>query len=122
MDVFSLFATTNYTFLQLESGAGGNKVVQETIANGVVKLRDGMTQVDNVESEDSDASVHIRPTEAFLATVGNNTVGHGIRIDGVDYRITAQVDGMDFDLGVLNFYRVILKRERLWVASDLPLV
>lgn len=126
MDVFTLFTTDNYTFLQLDSGSGGNKIVKETEANGVVKLRDGMVQVDNVETKDSDASVHIRPAESFIAEVAGNLVGHGLRItkNGLtdDYRIIRQVEGFDFDKGVLEFIRVDLKRESIWQEpSALPL-
>lgn len=127
MDVFTLFTTDNYTFLQLDSGSGGNKIVKETLANGVVKLRDGMVQVDNVETKDSDASVHIRPSESFLADVGSQLVGHGMRIskngETDDYRIIRQVEGFDFDNGTLDFIRVDLKREKIWEnpESSLPL-
>lgn len=127
MDVFNLFTTDNYTFLQLESGSGGNRIVKETIANGVVKLRDGMAQVDNVETKNSDASVHIRPGETFLSEVNNNLVGHGVRItkngQTDDYRIIRAVEGFDFDAGKLDFIRVDLKREAIWhdQPSELPL-
>lgn len=127
MDVFALFTTNDYTFLQLESGSGGNRVIAESEANGIVKLRDDMTQVDNVENPDSNASVHVRPTESFITEVGGNLVGHGIRITKDnhledDYRIIGQVEGFDFDTGELEFYRVDLKRESLWQEpSDLPL-
>lgn len=126
MDVFTLFTTDNYTFLQLDSGSGGNKIVKETEANGVVKLRDGMVQVDNVETKNSDASVHVRPSDAFIAEVGGNLVGHGMRItkNGLtdEYRIIRQVEGFDFDTDTLEFIRVDLKREKLWQEpSALPL-
>lgn len=127
MDVFSAFTTDNYTFLQLDSGAGGNKIVKETTANGVVKLRDGMAQVDNVETKNSDASVHIRPGETFLAEVNNSLVGHGIRLtkngETYDCRIIRAVEGFDFDNGTLEFIRVDLKREAIWqeTPSALPL-
>lgn len=127
MDVFTLFTTDNYTFLQLESGSGGNRIVKETTANGVVKLRDGMVQVDNVETKDSDASVHIRPSESFLSEVDGQLVGHGLRLSKNgqtdDYRIIRQVEGFDFDKNILEFIRVDLKREAIWhdQPSGLPL-
>lgn len=126
MDVFQLFATTDYTFLQLESKTGGNTVVAEFPANGVVKLRDGMTQADNVEAFESTSTVHVRPTEAFLAVVGGNMVGHGIRVlkdnhEAAEYRIEGQVEGYDYDRGQLGFYKVTLKRESIWDESALPL-
>jgi hypothetical protein len=126
MDAFTIFATTDYTFLQLESKTGGNTVVAEFPGNGVVKLRDGMTQVDNVEAFESTSTVHIRPTESFLSVVGGNMVGHGIRVEKDNhelavYRIEGQVEGYDFELGQLAFYKVTLKRESIWEESDLPL-
>lgn len=125
MAIFDLFTTTNYTFLQLSSGSGGNKVDAEYEANGIVKLRDGMTQVDNMEAYDSTSTIHVRPSESFVATVGGNLVGHGVRVlkdnhDEATYRIIGQVEGYDYDLGSLEFYKVTLKRESLW-QSDLPL-
>lgn len=132
MEPFAIFDTTNYTFLQLESKAGGNVIVQEFSANGIVKLRDGFTQADNIETYGEDtvnalSTVHIRPTESFIATLGGNLIGHGIRVaqDGsapLEYRIIGQVIGRDYDLGIKTFYRVTLKRENLWQdESDLPL-
>lgn len=124
--VFDLFETTDCIFLQLDSGLGGNKPVAEFPGNGIVKLRDGMVQVDNVESFESSSTVHIRPTEAFIEEVGGNLVGHGIRVtkdnhETEDYRITGQVEGKDFHTESLEFYKVTLKRESLWDESDLPL-
>lgn len=127
MDVFTLFATTDYTFLELDSKSGGNVIVNEFPASGIVKLRDGMVQVDNMEAYESTSSVHVRPTESFISSLGGNLVGHGVRVtkdnhEPEEYRIEGQVEGYDFDLGSLEFYRVTLKRERIspW-PSDLPL-
>lgn len=122
MDLWNLFTTTSYTFLKLESGSGGNKVVGETAATGVLKHRDGMQQGSNSEAFTSQSTLHIRPTEAFIAEVGGHQalVGHGIRAEGTDYRIEGVTQGKDFDTGQVEFYRATLKRESLW-ASELPL-
>lgn len=119
--MFDLFDTSPYTFLLLESGSGGNKILEEVEATGIVKLRDGMVQVDNMEAFDSTSSVHIRPDETFISSLSGNLVGHGIRVNGVDYRIEGQTVGKDFDSGQIEFYRVTLKRESIWEPSDLPL-
>lgn len=124
--MFDLFTTTDYTFLKLDSRAGGNTVIAEYSANGTVKLRDGMLQADNVEAYGSTSTVHVRPSEPFLADIDNNMVGHGIRVtkDGKEclYRIEGQVEGYDFDLGQLEFYKVTLKKEEIAPSpSDLPL-
>jgi len=126
MDVFNLFTTTDYELLQLESGAGGNAIVQEWTANGVVKLRDGMVQSDNMETFESGSTLHVRPTEAFIAVLGGNLVGNGVRVakdnhTTTEYRIIGQTEGYDFDTGELAFYKVTLKRESVWETSDLPL-
>lgn len=128
MDPFDLFATTDYTFLKLDSKASGNTIAEEYPANGIVKLRDGMVQEDNVESYESTSTIHIRPSETFLDDIGGNLVGHGVRVvkdnhESATYRIDGQVEGYDFDSGDLSFYRVNLKRERIspW-PSELPLV
>jgi hypothetical protein len=120
MDLFSLFTATSYTFLELSQGTGGNSVVKETAATGVIKYRDGMVQTANTESVQSDATIHIRPDEPFISEVGGQLIGHGIRADGEDYRIVGATTGQDYDLGVTQFYRCTLKKESLWVSA-LPL-
>ena len=126
MDVFNLFTTTDYELLQLESGDGGNAIIQEWTANGVVKLRDGMVQSDNMETFESGSTLHVRPTEPFIAVLGGNLVGNGVRVakdnhTTTEYRIIGQTEGYDFDTGELAFYKVTLKRESVWETSDLPL-
>jgi len=125
--MFDLFANASYMFLQLGTNFEGNYIVNEFTADGIVKLRDGMVQVDNMEAYDSTSTIHIRPSEPFVETLGGNMVGHGIRAtnsagEPVEYRITGQVEGMDFDTGNIEFYRVTLKKESisLW-PSSLPL-
>jgi hypothetical protein len=125
MEIFSLFSTTSFDFLQLASGSGGNEIIEEWTTDGIVKLRDGMLQTDNIEQREATVTVHIRPDEPFIATLGGNLVGHGIRLakdnyESAVYRIESQVEGYDFDLGSLEFYKVTLKPESIW-ESDLPL-
>lgn len=123
MDVFTAFQTVNYSFLLLKSGTvRGNVAVQEFAATGVLKTRDGMNQNGNQEAITSDATMHIRPTEAFIAAVGGNMIGHGIKAaeNGHEqtYRIVGQRGGMNFDSGELEFYLVTLKREALAVDEE----
>jgi hypothetical protein len=124
MALFELFTTTDYTFLELEQGAGGNKIVSETDTEGIVKLRDGMVQSDNMEQRQATSSIHVRPTESFIADVSGNMVGHGIRVSKngleAEYRIESQTEGFDFHTGELEFYRITLDRESIW-QSNLPL-
>lgn len=122
--IFDLFTLTSYTFLQLDNGMGGNKVVSETETIGIVKLRDGMVQTDNMETREATSTIHVKPDEPFLAALDGNLVGHGVRCEknstDAVYRIESQVEGFDFDTGTLEFIKVTLKRESLW-QSDLPL-
>lgn len=127
MNPFDLFETQDYIFLQLESGTGGNKVVQEYEANGIVRLREGMVQDGLTEAYDSSSTVHIRPSEPFVAALEGNLVGHGMRINNyagepLDYRITGPSQAPDYDEGTYPFYKVTLKKESLWQdESELPI-
>jgi hypothetical protein len=110
--MFDLFATSNYTFLQLEKQLVGNVIKAEYEATGIVKLRDGLNVSDNMEVFDSSSTIHIRPNEPFVATLNGKLVGNGIRTaDGVTYRIEGQLEGKDFDTGAIEFYKLTLKRE-----------
>lgn len=115
MDLFSNFPTTGYTFLQLSTGGvRGNSVVAETAAVGIFKLRRGLTANSQSENVTSTATLHIKPSEGFIATVVGNLIGHGIRKDSVDYRIvgmTAGMGGLGFD--VLEHYTLTLQQEDL---------
>jgi hypothetical protein len=119
MDMFQTFTNTSYTFLELNNGGIlGNTVKSFQDALGVFKERNGMNQNENMETVSSDATLHIRPNEAFLATVGGNTVGHGVSVEKNNaspqtYRIIGQVEGYNFHTGVLEFYRLTLKSESL---------
>lgn len=117
MDVFDTFQVTPYTFLQLKQGSvTGNTIVSQTAATGILKLRDGMAANFEQETVTSDATLHIRPSEAFVGTLGN-LVGHGIRSSKVgkqqDYRIIGQVEGYNFHTNELEFIKVTLKREAI---------
>lgn len=123
MDVFEAFQETPYTFLELaQGGVRGNTVKESEPTTGVFKQRNGMLQNNNLETVQSDATLHIHPNEPFIASVGGNLVGHGIRNskNGYDktYRIIGQVEGFNFDTNVLEFYRLTLKAESLAGTSD----
>lgn len=120
MDIWTTTSTTSYTFLKLsQGGVRGNKSAQSFSATGIFKERNGMVvNQTNLEAVKSDATIHIRPDEAFLAAVGGNTVGHGIRASkngapAQDYRVIGQVEGYDFVLNRVAFYRLTLKAEAL---------
>ena len=111
MDVFDVFKSVPYTFLLISRGGrGGNTISDEVETAGVFKLRDGMASISNQEMRESTATLHVRPTEAFIETVNGNMVGHGIRVDDQDYSIIEQTGGDNFDTGVREHYRLTLQR------------
>jgi hypothetical protein len=128
MDPFTLFANTPYTFLKIKQTVSGNEIDEEYEASGIFKIRDAMEQIQNMEqyagnSDTSQASLHIKPTESFIAALNGELIGHGIRAakDGntpLDYRIERMTEGRDFDNGELEFYRLVLKREDIVEDGD----
>lgn len=133
MDYFSLFDTQDYTFLQFDSTAEGNVIVNETAATGVIRLRDGMSQdgfTENYGAQTRQLSptIHIRPSEPFVATLDGKLIGHGVRIlnhagEPINYRIIGCSEAPDYEQdNVIEFYRCTLKREdETWDESELPL-
>lgn len=116
MDVFQAFGSTDYTFLELNKGGVlGDSIKTETEATGVFKERDGRNQFNqNMTTVDSDATLHIRPTEPFLAPLNYNLVGHGVRHQNQDYLIIGQTTGRGgTDFVTVEHYRLTLKRESL---------
>lgn len=112
MEVFDVFDLTTYQFLQVKSGGPkGDTITASPEAQGVFKLRDGMSTATNQETRQSDATLHIRATESFLSTVSDNMVGHGIRVATQDYKIIGQTGGDNYDNGVREHYRVTLQRK-----------
>lgn len=105
--VFDVFTVSPYTFLVItRGGVFGNTIASQTQATGVFKLRDGRTRTTNEELVQSDATLHIRPTEPFVASL----VGNGIRKDGQDYEIIGSTGGDNFETGEREHYRVTLQR------------
>lgn len=109
--IFDHFEVTPYLFLKISRGEVYGNVIEETIeAEGVFKLRNGQITVNNQESVQSDATLHIKPSEPFAST---DMVGQGIRKDGLDYEIVGQTGGFNFDTNVLEHYRLTLQRSSL---------
>lgn len=110
--MFDLFDLSEYTFLQVSAGGPfGDTITESSPAEGVFKLRDGMNVNSNQETNTSAATLHIKPDEPYLADVSGNTVGHGIRKGGVEYKVIGQTGGDDFDSGEREFYRLTLERK-----------
>lgn len=108
MTVFDNFENTPYTFLMISrGGVYGNRITAQTEATGVFKLRSGMNSQNNQETRQSDATLHIKPTESFLSL--GRLVGHGIRKDGIDYEIVGETGGDDLETGMREHYRLTLQ-------------
>ena len=121
MSVFTVFATQEYKFLELEHTANGYRVVNEYTAQGIYKLRDGKTDSANMEVATSDAVIKIKPSESFVT---DNMVGHGISIKNQTYRIEGQSEGIEHDSNYIDFYNLSLVREDfVWHEAEslLPL-
>jgi hypothetical protein len=111
MDVFSLFETTPYTFQVLgQGGIYGNKVLETHNAEGIFKLRRGITQGRDMQNATSTATLHIRSTESFLEGL-SDLAGNGIQYKGQNYRIVGVTDGTNFDNNVLEHITLTLQVE-----------
>ena len=72
-EVFDVFDLSSYTFLEIENNTiTGDKVVNEYECYGVFKLRTGLVRNDSAENVEQGATLHIRPTEAFVKPQGTN--------------------------------------------------
>ncbi len=122
MDPFELFVTEPYTFLFLKNSIGGKQIDSEVTTTGIIKLRNGKVQSNGRESFTSESTLHIRPTESFVTTVGGpeGLVGHGVRIDTETYTIIGVTTAQDYELGRPAFHRATLERLTL-SQSALPL-
>lgn len=107
MDVFAAFVSVPYQFLTISrGGVVGDGITARTDAQGVFKLRNGMNVSNDQETKTSDATLHIKPTEAFVST---GLTGHGIEVQGRTYEIIGTTEGVNFDTGVTEHWRVTLQ-------------
>lgn len=121
MALLELFAKVPYIFLVIENSPNGNIVTDQYSSNGVFQRRDGYSDTDNTEVSTADANLWISPDEPFIAALSKDLVGHAIRVDGVDYRITNMIIGVHQDTGIVDNYTLDLKKERLASWLELPL-
>lgn len=106
MDVFSLFVETPFVFFEVKrGGVMDNQIISRRNLKGIFKMRDGMTQGSR-EVHKSDATLHVHP-EDFS---NQQLVGHGVNIDGVDYKIIGQTNGVNFNTGRIEHIRLTLER------------
>lgn len=109
IDVFDAFHLSDYVFLEISrGGVAGNTITSHTNAEGVFKLRSGMVVANDQETRQSDATLHVRPSESFIEAHNGSLIGHGIRCQGKDYAITGQPGGQNYDDGTLEHYRLTL--------------
>jgi len=72
-DVFDVFDLSSYTFLEIENNTiTGDRILNEYEADGVFKLLTGLVRNANAENVEQGATLHIRPTEAFVKPQGTN--------------------------------------------------
>lgn len=121
MSIFDYFDTAEYTFLRVSPQVKGLKILEEYEADGVFKIRGGMT-VANIETPTADATLAVKAEEGFVSDLEADMVGHCVRVsrtpyETLDYRIVGQVEGYDWDTNELDFYKLSLKRETLWDQS-----
>lgn len=114
MDVFNAFSTTPYTFIQLSrGGVRGNSITSETEAQGIFKLRSALVRNESAEGKDSNATLHIKPSEPFVDSNNGNLVGHGIRINTREYTIVGQTEGFNYHSNELEHITVTLQETDL---------
>lgn len=91
----------------------GNHITAVHEAYGVFKRRESMIQSNNQELRESASTLHIHPEEPFIANITVDgkilLVGHGVRVNGVDYEIIGDTGGQNFDDGDLEHYTLTLK-------------
>lgn len=70
--VFDVFDTTPYIYLEVSRGGiAGNTITASHEAEGIFKLRSGLVRGANAENVEQGATLHIRPTEAFITALSN---------------------------------------------------
>ena len=85
-EVFDVFVLSDYLFLEIERGGiTGNTIVDTFAAQGVFKLRSGLVKSDNSENVEQGATLHIRPTEAFIEAHTPNREHYTLTLNPTDF-------------------------------------
>lgn len=106
--LFDLFEQIEMTYQVVQNGTVYGRVVTASKPIwGVFKQRDGEVIVRNAEVATSASTAHLHPEDFEPA---ENLVGNGLQVDGVDYRITGQTIGRNFDTGEVEHITVTLER------------
>lgn len=84
--VFDVFDTSPYIYLSISrGGVAGNVITSSFMADGIFKLRTGLTRGDTSESVEQGSTLHIRPTESFLAGVPSNREHYTLTLVATDF-------------------------------------
>lgn len=84
--VFDVFDVSPYTFLEISrGGVYGNRIINTLDSLGVFKLRNEMVQVNNQESRQSNATLHIYPNEPFLVAPPARREHYRLTLQTTDY-------------------------------------
>lgn len=106
--LFDVFKQIEMTYQVIQEGTVyGRAVAHSKTVQGVFKQRDGEVSVRNAEVATSAATAHLHP-EDFGE--GEILVGNGLQVNGVDYRITGQTVGRNFETGKDEHITVTLER------------
>ena len=108
MTVFDAFKQIDYDYLTISRGnVYGNRIVESTPLRGIFKLRSGMTQDDNRELSQSDATLHAHP-EDFVDV--DEIVGNGVSYDGESYQIVGVTAGKNFETNLVEHLTFTLEK------------
>lgn len=84
--VFDVFDLSSYTFLQIKrSTIAGNVIEASYAATGVFKLRSDFVRGENSETKESNATLHIRPSEPFVAAHTPNREHYTLTLQEVSF-------------------------------------
>lgn len=84
--VFDVFDLSDYTFYKLERNSiTGNRIVETYKAMGVFKLRSGLVRNESSENTEQGATLHIRPTEPFVESLGTNREHYTLTLVPTDF-------------------------------------
>ncbi|MCA9339269.1 hypothetical protein KC939_02890, partial [Candidatus Saccharibacteria bacterium] len=86
VEVFDVFDLSEYTFLEISRGGiTGNTIEDTYTAYGVFKLRSGFIRGENSENVEQGATLHIRPTEAFVKAQTPNREHYTLTLNPTDF-------------------------------------
>ena len=108
--VFDIFKEVSFVYLTISRGeVYGNRIVNQKTLNGVVKIREGMTNQMNRETRDSSSTVHVHP-EDFAGLTREEIIGNGIQYGGADYSIVGMTEGRNFETNEVEHLTLTLER------------